>query len=442
MLRKWASSLVLQVTTLLLSQFPAVEAGSADNLKSIDQKKLDLVGLISALGTESARKSFAFSSMNDAFSITGHVGPGSLSLATSFLQMTGLRFAQLLALGNSPAPHVECPQGFQYLGLHSNTKCPVLNTVGASLISEHKRLWKRATPPKIQGRNASRSVEVLVLSLTGTTSGARAQLKGKCIDGLLLGWLPLVLTAGIVCMACVAMEWFIGGLIALGALGMALAVWTTQSMLVFKYDDPSIAAGAPERGDCLVYSLNSDTFHIVEGTEASVQGLFQRSLKQEDKLPGKLALLLSGVMLYAYSIASILWLPNVSVYGQVFFTCANFVGLVADMVKGSKNGNLGFARKAKEQFDVKLKTRVVFGNRTAAMAFIARHTENCSFIKSAGLLPVNGPSWEKWWELLPKACHGGLEHVMKSLESTTTRDDKLFETLVQDMKDGLSFQAG
>lgn len=408
--------------------------------------KLDLIGLISTFVTEAATKSLTYSALSDdSLYFTGHIGPGTLSVAAALFEATGFNLAYLFALGGRAdafkLARLECPQGLRYIGLNSNTDCPVANAVGACVVREHKYLWEnewekaplddKETLPLLgrrKGRDAKREVKVITLEVSSMQGQRVVMLKSSKLGFFLLGWLPFLLTLGVIAVCILCEEAFIAGLIALGTLGMSAAVLGLR-LCRFEYAKPKPAKGAPG-GICLVVDDNdADTLHVIEGKEEDIQALFQRKIAYKPSL-GKYTLFLAGSMLYVYVIASVLYMPNVSISGQILFTIANLIGLVMDMVKASKNGQLGIAKKACEQFEIEVRDSVVFQNRTAAVAFVAKHARDRSMLKSKKLLPSDGPVWQKWWEEL--ANSGG-----KVTDDTSIQDEMLLTTLLDDMRDGL-----
>lgn len=427
-------------------------------------KKFDLIGLITVFGPAAATKSLAYSAMNDGrFFLTGYIGPGSLSVAAALFRATGFRLASLLALKGKGNAHslvdLHFPEGLRYIGLNSNTECPVANAVGACVVREHGSLWKgkqreeseglmasTGAEPRIlksKGRDAKRNVKVMVLKLGRREEEGRkiedmqVSLKASAGSSFFLGWLPLFLTIGVLASCCMREQWVVAGLIFLGTLGMMLAV-SGLRLYVFTYSKPQVARGAPQ-GDCLVLDdTDADTLHIVLGEEEHIQTLFQRKINYQASLVGKYTLFFAASILYTYVIASVLYLPDVSNCGQTLFAIANLIGFVTDVFKAFQNGKLGLAKNACEQFKIVARDLVVFNNRTAAVAFVAKYAKDRTMLKSKGLLPCTGPVWEKWWEVLAKCEGEGDSSIMKTVVAQAEDgDQELLQILLKDMAEGL-----
>lgn len=444
---------------LFAQQFTTASAAGVCHALHGVKTKLDLIGLISTFGPEAATKSLTFSALNDdSLYFTGYVAPGSLSVAAVLFEATGLALAHLFALGGTADAYqlarLDSPNGLRYIGLKSNTDCPVANAVGACVVREHESLWKREHQWKEhkklslnadremeigqifgrrKGRDANRKVKVITLEVGRTKEHLKVKLKARKGDFFLLGWVPLLLTLGVIVCCILCKERFVAGLLALGTLGMLIAV-SGLRLCRFEYSQPVAAKSAPE-GDCLVVdNTDPDILHVIQGNEQDIQALFQRKLKYQPS-HGKYPMFLAGFMLYAYVIASVLFMADASLSGQILFAIANIFGLGFDMVKASKNGQLGMARKAREQFKIVVKDSVVFQNRTAAVAFVAKHTKDRSMLKSKSLLPSDGPVWQKWWEELAK---GEDDTTIVSPDALADPQDvELLKTLMGDMMDGL-----
>lgn len=449
-------------------QFTTASAAGLCHVLNHVHTKFDLIGLISTFGTEAATKSLTYSAMNDDWRyLTGHIGPGSLSVAAVLFEATGFRVAHLFALGGTADAYqvagLDSPNKLRYIGLKSNTECPMVNAVGACIVREHGSLWEKKETQKPlkdpivkvevgqesgKHRDANRKTEVIILEVVGrweqnnsatvdvpplpNTDNKTKQepmlvmLKSGKWDFFLLGWLPLLLTLGVIASCIICKERYVAGLMVLGTGGMFVAVLGLR-LCRFQYSTAKPVKNAPE-GDCLVVDdSDPDILHIFLGKEEDIQSLFQRKIHCEPSI-GKYPLLLAGCMLYVYVIASVLYMPNVSVRGQILFGVANLIGLVMDMVKASKNGSLGFAKKACEQFKIKCKKLSLFLNRTAAVACVAKHARDRLVLKSKKLLPSEGAVWQKWWAELEK-CDG-------SSISFEPQDD-LLKRLLDDMMHGL-----
>lgn len=445
--RWFAPSLTPKLLGILLvaEQFTLASAsGVSPYYHNPFRANFDLIGLITTFGTEAATKSLMYSALNDDWRyMTGHIGPGSLSVAAELFALGGTADAYKLA-------GLECPHGLRYIGLKSNTETPVANAVGACIVREHQSLWKGESfldenweEEKLLGRrkgarDARREVKVVILEV-GRMQGQRVvMLKASKGGFFLLGWLPLLLTLGVILRCIICEEAFVAGLITLGSLGMFVGVLGLR-LCRFEYSEPMPAKNAPD-GDCLVVDdTNPDTLHVIKGTEEDIQALFQRKINYQSSL-GEYFLLLAGSMLYIYVIASVFYMPSVSQKGQILFLIANLIGLVMDLVKASKNGQEAMAVKAREQFRIELKDLIVFQNRTAAVAFVARHAKDHSMLKSTKLLPSDGPVWQNWWEELAKCATKVDRHHNSAIDiaSQTDPDEREFlKTLVDDMMEGL-----
>lgn len=405
-------------------------------------EKIDLIGLIGLItvtGPAAATKSLSYSALNDSrFYLTGHIGPGSLSVAAALFEVTGFRLARLFALGVDPCQtfQLDSPNGLRYIG-----DSPLINAVGAAIVRESQSLWgKNPLWSNGRGRDAHRKLKVITLEVKEITEQeVRVQLKSSKTSSLLLGWLPLLLTLGGIAISCICKEWFVAGLIALGMLGMMLGVIGLR-MCLFTFDmGPS---KNQKDSNCLIVDdTNPDTLHIIQAKEGTLEILFQRKFIYKMCALARYVLFMAGCMLGIYVGASILYLPKVSVGGQIVFAMTNLIGFVTDMFKASISTQLGLANKGCEQFGIKFREGVVFLNRTAAVSSLAKHTKDLMLLKVNNLLPIDGPVWQKWWETLAQ-CVGRPDHASRTIiDAAATQyheeDGPMLRMLLSDMKDGL-----
>lgn len=454
-LLKRSSCLKFLGISLVAHQLPTASAESICSAFNSLGKRFDLIGLISAFGTAAATKSVAYSALSDHWLyVTGHVGPGGLNVAAALFQATGFRLGRLLAFGgmaedsNNPGK-LEPTGGLHYIGLKSSTDCPVGNAVGEAIVQEHESLWtqgyendsedgRRRKCQESVGRQANRSCKVVVLSVEEDPSNRVifVSLKANKWSALLYGWLPLALTIAVIVSCCFCKLWVVAGLILFGTLGMMLAVLGLRHFCHFKYSQPQVAGSSPEGDILVVDDKEPDVLHVVKANEATVQKLFQRKIVFQ-AVTGRYILFLAASMLYIYVLVSVLYMSNVQTSGQIHFAIATLIGLVADMAKASQNGKLGLAKKACEKFRIVQRREIVFGNRTAAVAFVAAHANDRGLLKSKKLLPCDGPTWESWWETLAASAPPKTAAAAAADANVQNGPDRLLNTLLRDLNDGL-----
>lgn len=385
-----------------------------DNINRLVNFKLDLVGLATLLGGDVVVSAMRVRCLNNnRADITFYNVPGGLLLASSILACGESRICRILAGGKESdifnLIQVNSSCRFKASYLDAAQLLEVTNVLGENVLLEYMNRckyreydWRRMNDDQLT-EIKSREEVVGILGSSGITI-VRLSVE-KCItrDNIEFNSYSCTASACIATLVnmssitvCIVLgQYFVFSVLLLGAmLNCAMTLRIKKINFNFLW-----SSGSHREGRLLIKDTKTpNAMFVIQCSNNYMQTLFTKQLMtKEHGMPVQLLIL--SLLMYVNVVISIVGVANVSLCGQLVFGITVIAGATSELIRSGWNFRKYVTSYAESEFGVKCMGKKVFGNKLAAVAYIACDTKDIQALKSMKLLPVSD-NWKQYWEVL------------------------------------------
>lgn len=403
--------------------------------------KLDLVGLATLLGGNVVTSAMRVRCLNNNLAdITFYNVPGGLWLANSIMACGESRICRILAGGKESdifnLIQVNSSCRFKASYLKAAQLLEVSNVLGENILLEYMNKckyreynWKRMTndqrkeirkKEEVIGILGSSGITIVILTMEKCTT--HDNIKFNSYSCTVPSCIATLINISSIAVCIVLGQYFVCSVLLLGAvLNCMMTLRIKKINFNFLRND-----GPHDEGRLLVTDTKTpNAMFVIRCSNNHMQTLFTKQLMASERgIPVQLLVL--SLMMYINVVVSIVGIANVPLCGQLVFGITVIAGAASELIRSGWNFRRVVTHYAETKLGVKCMGKKVFGNRLAAVAYIACDTEDIQALKSMKLLPVND-DWEQYWEVL------GMLNEYKGSNATDIINRKLTRSVCEKM---------
>jgi hypothetical protein len=367
---------------------------------------LNLIGITSLMAVDVAKGAIRFVNVNTDRSYAPlFVVPGLYNVASQLLKRSNHRLAQVLSPGNredrKEIMGFKRKNKYKYIGMLSGTIAPVVNAAFEAWIT------LRETKPEKSSQyfrldvpgNPTVLNKVTVKNNYEGNIKISIQTKYEFIFSLSLQIAALVV---FMLMIKTGDGWGIG-------INLANMVVYCIIIRVVAADELYTPAANPAhdvpQGNCIVTDSTGNNLCAVIGTERIIQNLAQRDLVLKSGAVDGIFEIIIAVLGCMTAFATMLLTPIMSKNAKIYLAIQFFIGLLANILFSSQDGDSMLAQVIDNCFEIEVDTKIRFTNRATAVAAATlstrkpAHPKECNQTIAKNLL-AETETYKDYWDIL------------------------------------------
>lgn len=366
---------------------------------------LNLIGITSLMAVDVAKGAMRFVNVNTDRSYAPlFVVPGLYNVASQLLKRSNHRLAQVLSPGNredrKEIMGFKRKNTYKYIGMLSGTTAPVVNAAFEAWITLRKT--KPVTDSQYFRGDVSGAQTVLnKVRVTNLIKNSKIsiQTRYEFIFSLLLQIAALIV---FMLMIKTGDGWGIG-------INLANMVVYCIIIRVVAADELYTPAANPApnvpEGNCIVTDSTGNNLCAVIGTERMIQNIAQHDLVLKSGAVDGTFEIIIAVLGCMTAFATMLLTPIMSKNAKIYLAIQFFIGLLANILFSSQDGDSMLAQVIDDYFTIRVDTKIRFTNRATAVAAATlftrepAHPKECNKEIARSLLAENN-TYNDYWDIL------------------------------------------
>lgn len=356
---------------------------------------LDLIGVISLLAGDIAKGSLRYANADWKRALTSFfVIPGLYNVSTQMMKRSNSRVALLLSPGDREDRRImvgfKSKYAYQYVGVTSGTNAVVANATFEAWLNR-KTEYTHINDALYFRHNTELGTATTIgqVECTADThkTGSIIHISGPwyTVSSIVLQILSLtilvlmMLERDIACIILTTMNMVANFLI-------VCAITCDE----FSTPDATPAANVGS-GNMVVTNMSNNNIWAVNGKESVIQNIAQREVRIHDSKLRDFLETIAATIGYGTTVATILVTPVMSQRSKMYFAIQMLVGLLANMLFSSRDGDILLERTFEKYYNMANLKMTRFTNRASAVAAAQLFTMGNSENIRSTVVPCVGP---------------------------------------------------